>query len=33
MRSKGEGTVQFRAESKTWFAKVPVGKYANGKTK
>ena len=33
MRSKGEGTVQYRSESKTWFAKVPVGKYANGKTK
>ena len=33
MRSKGEGTVQLKPGTKTWFAKVPVGKYPNGKTK
>jgi integrase len=33
MRSKGEGTVQYRASTKTWFAKVPVAHYPNGKTR
>ena len=33
MRSKGEGTVQIKPGTKTWFAKVPIGKYPNGNTK